>query len=754
MKRNLLLLAAFFMSVGQIWAQTNISSLQSAIQVSLSSDTYTGAAITPIITITDAANGNYVLQENTDYTVAITPTPVQDAGTYTVNITAAGSNYTGSTSTTFEIQPANISGVVVEGIPATAEYSGAAQTPQPTTVTFNGNAVDAGDYSVGHTNNTNVGTAQVVLTATPGGNFTGTKSVDFTITPKAITEADFTATAQTFTGEDITQDNATILTSSLAADTDYSITGYTNNRDAGTTATVNVHGEGNYTGNISVPFTINAADASTATVTATAATFTGTQITPEVVVELNGVTLQEGTDYTIDNLGENINAGTDAGTFDVVYTANLGSTTTNETFTINPADISEATLTIADKEFTGQAITPEAADVTGTFGDYTLQPTDIGSIANNGDNMNVADGGTVTVTGAGNFQGTTDATFNITSVDISGVTFTIPDQTFTGAAITPTDITGSFNGYTLTSSDFTAAAAGTNRNVADGGSLTLTGDGNFAGTVTETFNILPAALSDATIQNIRDQRYSGSEIKPEPTVLLGNVTLVKDTDYTLTYGDSEYTEMGEHHVTITGQDNITGSQTMNFNIVEEVASTLSYEITVPRVEGITTDPAPGKYLVNYGDFFSFHIFLDDTTAVDDSTALRAAILRADTMSTQPLVVKVNGEIANPYKVNDSHYMLTITNITDDITIEIMRNTDSGSENPPVGNMEITSGVVVYSVDGSIYIQSETPQQAAVYSITGQLQVQRTVDSSMISIPVSNGIYIVKVGKEVHKVIVK
>ena len=49
---------------------------------------------------------------------------------------------------------------------------------------------------------------------------------------------------------------------------------------------------------------------------------------------------------------------------------------------------------------------------------------------------------------------------------------------------------------------------------------------------TINFNI-PYSIKECTISDVQAQTYTGSQIKPEPTVTLDGTTLTKDTDYTL-----------------------------------------------------------------------------------------------------------------------------------------------------------------------------------------------------------------------------
>lgn len=88
----------------------------------------------------------------------------------------------------------DISAAVVSASSQT--YSGSAFTPVPT-VTLNGVTLTTDDYDVAYSNNTNAGTA--TITVTGKGDYTGTATGHFTISPKALT---ITAKDQTITYPD------------------------------------------------------------------------------------------------------------------------------------------------------------------------------------------------------------------------------------------------------------------------------------------------------------------------------------------------------------------------------------------------------------------------------------------------------------------------------------------------------------------------------------------------------------------------
>ena len=74
--------------------------------------------------------------------------------------------------------------------------------------------------------------------------------------------------------------------------------------------------------------------------------------------------------------------------------------------------------------------------------------------------------------------------------------------------------------------------------------------------------------SGFTISDIDDQNYTGSQIMPEPEVKFGTTTLVKGTDYDLSYGTNINVGTDAGTVTINFTGNYSGTTTVYFNIVK------------------------------------------------------------------------------------------------------------------------------------------------------------------------------------------
>lgn len=145
---------------------------------------------------------------------------------------------------------------------------------------------------------------------------------------------------------------------------------------------------------------------------------------------------------------------------------------------------------------------------------------------------------------------TAEATFTVEPREIEAKDVAFDKElTYTGNELTQT-VTVTVNGKTLTvGTDYTVSdLTGT-----EPGSypVTVTGTGNYTGTVTKSFEIAKADISGATISDIDSPvGYTGTAYEPEVTVTFNGTELALDTDYTVAYTNN--VNAGEATVTITG----------------------------------------------------------------------------------------------------------------------------------------------------------------------------------------------------------
>ena len=150
---------------------------------------------------------------------------------------------------------------------------------------------------------------------------------------------------------------------------------------------------------------------------------------------------------------------------------------------------------IPDQTFTGSAIEPE---IIVTDGEKTLVLGTDYEVSYS-DNIN-AGTATAKITGIGNYSGTVEETFTINAKALTAAN--VPDiaaQTYTGSAIEP-EITVTDGENTLTiGTDYTVSYSN-NTNVGTA-KATITGIGNYSGTVEKMFNIVKVTSAQADPYN-------------------------------------------------------------------------------------------------------------------------------------------------------------------------------------------------------------------------------------------------------------
>ena len=314
---------------------------------------------------------------------------------------------------------------------------------------------------------------------------------------------------QTYTGSLIAP-NITVSCNDveLVKNTDYTVS-YSNNKNVGT-ATISITGIGDYTGTITKNFNIVARDISDTTIGSIPnQTYTGNSISALPVITYNGATLTKGTDYTL-TYSNNVNVGT--GTVTITGKGNFKGTT-SKTFSISARAMSDTSVAnVSSQTYTGNGISPLP---TITYNNKTLKKdTDYTLSYSNNINAGTA---TITITGKGNFTGTTSKTFSISARAMSDTSVAnISSQTYTGNVISPLP-TITYNNKTLKKDTDYTLSYSDNINVGTA-TITITGKGNFTGTTSLTFIITQKSAEILNISDIANQIYKGNKIKPNVVI--------------------------------------------------------------------------------------------------------------------------------------------------------------------------------------------------------------------------------------------
>lgn len=533
----------------------------SSVSLSALSYTYDGTAKTPAVTV--RASGR-TLTQNIDYTVEYQNNI--NSGTATVKVTGKG-NYGGNVTKSFTINKCSLSGASTVLSGDSFIYDGSAKRPT-LTLYINGKALKENtDYTVSYANNTNVGTATV--TATGKGNYQGTVSKSYTIKQNIRPIADCTVTlsntSYTYDGSAKTP-SVTVKygSSALTANTDYTVS-YSGNINAGK-ATVTVTGKGNYTGTKSTEFTIQPKALSSAMIRgeSTGYIYEAKRLTYRCTVSDGGKALSEGTDYTL-YCDDNFHAGQATAKF--TGKGNYTGTVTN-TYTISPLSIDGAAFGIpASYEYDGTPKQPQVKIVykNGIF----LSEEGVEFTVSYKNNV-LPGTATVTVTGIGDFTGSSSRTFTITNKTADQFVIELASYSYTYDGTDKQPTVTVKEGKTALSEGTHYTVSYSNCRNAGTATATVTGKGIYSGSKSVSYTISPRHISYATAR-LSQWRYTydGTPKTPGLTLDYNNTTLRSGTDYTYSYKDN--TAPGTGTVKYYGKGNWFGDCFEEFEINKPVS---------------------------------------------------------------------------------------------------------------------------------------------------------------------------------------
>ncbi len=311
-----------------------------------------------------------------------------------------------------------------------------------------------------------------------------------------------------YTGREIQQsivvkDNNTILEEGK----DYVIE-YKNNINVGK-ATVIIIGKGNYTGTKNITFNITEKKPTSIETVKVSnienQIYTGNTIIPIIIVKDNNKTLKEETDYTI-KYRNNVNVGTAT-----VIITGKGNYTGNKTITFKIIERTIASVEISNVKnqiYTGNAIIPsimvkDSNKILEEGKDYTLEYRN---------NINIGTA-TVIIIGKGNYIGTVTKTFNIVSKNISktSIKLAYTKKEYTGKTLKP-KVTIKDGTKTLKlNKDYTVTYK-SNKNIGKA-TIIIKGKGNYNGTITKTFKIIPKKNKVTLKTSVRQIKVSWKKDK-------------------------------------------------------------------------------------------------------------------------------------------------------------------------------------------------------------------------------------------------
>jgi len=194
---------------------------------------------------------------------------------------------------------------------------------------------------------------------------------------------------------------------------------------------------------------------------------------------------------------------------------------------------------------------------------------------------------TVVITGFGKYadSGMKEITFNIVECKISKAAFSMDPVTYNGTAQKPVITAIHNNAYIKEGKDFKASYS---KNIKAGkGTVTITGIGNYTGTVKKTFTINKINLSKLSAEDIivdGPAKYNMTGAKVGVTVKSGDYQLIEGTDYTLSYSKNK--AVGTAKVTIKGKGSCSNKSVKEFEILPQSISdnSISIDVAIAQID--------------------------------------------------------------------------------------------------------------------------------------------------------------------------
>lgn len=332
-------------------------------------------------------------------------------------------------------------------------------------------------------------------------------------------------------------------------------------------------------------------------------------------------------------------------------------------------------------------------------GDVNVTATDPSVVSWNGKSLNALKAGTTTVTISCGGQ-TATATVTVTRPTIANATISaIPDQNYTGYAITPT-VTVTLGGSTLVlNRDYTLSY--TNNTNVGTAIVTVTGIGNYTGSSkTASFRIVTPSVANATITTIPDQTYTGYAICPSLTVYSNNGWLREGTDYTVSYTNN--VNIGTATVVIRGIGRYSGTKTVNFRI------------TGPNLSNATITAIPDQLYTGYDIKPSLTVAVNNVTLIQN---VDYNVSYSNNRNAGTATVTITGR-GNYTGTRTTTFRILSKNISNAVISSIDTQRYTGRDICPSVTVQIGSTVLVKNVDYTLSYQDNRSPGTASVTITG------------------------------------
>lgn len=461
---------------------------------------YTGDSIRPqaedVIVTRLIGDEEVTLEMDTDYILGNCENNT-NVGEATIEVIGIN-NYAGTVKAAFWIQPLDIdiNDVMIEGVEDRV-YNTLEQI-QNVKVTWKGQMLPPTTYELSYSaDHTNAGKASVILKLL--GNYSGTKSVDFTIASLPLTNSAISVSNipnQVYSGKPITpaleityQAPNQRASVKLVQNKDYRLT-YTGNQEVGiNTAKVTITGIGNYAGELQKTFTIIGSLAQAEVAAIPTQNYTGKAITPSPVVRLGGRTLEAGKDYTL-TYANNVEAGKASITITGTGTEFGGSKVVNFDICRDVSAGLQVVGLVNAYLYTGTPVVPPLGKVT-AYGKTLMPEKDYKVTVSNNVNAGTA---SIQIEGIGYYKGSKTFQFNIVKRSVAQATVSkISTVNFNTKAQKPA-LTVKYGGITLKEgTDYSLKYS--NNKFPGKAIVMITGKGNMTGAKVVNFTIKMPSIS-------------------------------------------------------------------------------------------------------------------------------------------------------------------------------------------------------------------------------------------------------------------
>ena len=264
-----------------------------------------------------------------------------------------------------------------------------------------------------------------------------------------------------------------------------------------------------------------------------------------------------------------------------------------------------------------------------------------------------------------------------------------------------------------------------------------------------TLTINPANLSGAVVtpkQNVF--HYTGSEITPDVTVVLGGKTLVKDKDYKVTYSNN--TSAGTARITVTGTGNYTGTATTTFTISSTAPTVTTEDVSVTydaAAHGLNVTTSSGT-VSYYSDSALSNEFAGATNAgtytvyykITGATGFEGSVTGSATLTITPATLTITADNKTMY-VNGTlpTYTYTVTGWKgSDSTLTTAPTVTCEADGKATGTYTITASGATASENYTITYNSGTLTVYAYSSGGGSSSSNVNGSGDDVSISASGG----------------